>query len=79
MASLDFFFLLKSPEPARLGEDTLSWEDLERLERSNMELEMAETWLVNLLMVSGFNWLMSPMSCTRFLMFSMSWFTSHIG
>ena len=35
--------MLKSPEPARLGEDTLRWEDLERLERSNMELEMAET------------------------------------
>ena len=43
VATLDFFFLLKSPEPARLGEDTLRWEDLERLERSNMELEMAET------------------------------------
>ena len=43
VATLDFFFLLKSPDPARLGEDTLRWEDFERLERSNMELEMAET------------------------------------
>ena len=43
VATLVFFFLVKRPGAVKLGVETLRWEDLDRLERSNMELDMADT------------------------------------
>lgn len=73
--SLDFLrpnFDNRPPEAARLGEDALRWEELLRLDTSNMEAEMEDTWLVSRAMVSGFIWLMSRTSATKLARFSMS-------
>ena len=73
--SLDFLrpnFDNRLPEAARLGEDALRWEELLRLDTSNMEAEMEDTWLVSRAMVSGFIWLMSRTSATKLARFSMS-------
>ena len=67
VANFDFLprpHLVKSPGTgppgtARLGDDTDKLEVFLRLETSNIEAEMEDTWLVSLAIVVGFSWLRS--------------------